>query len=130
MRLFIHTLNGSYMNKFTITLVILLSIITQKSFSSEDSPCPICLKEILKQEKTLTLSCRHSFHPECINEWTTVSSTCPVCRKAIQPTLFKRMKKKSYNLAVNLFLSIILYWPTCGLILTYSLTGTTNTTTT
>jgi len=45
----------------------------------EDIDCSICLEK--KSIETKTLSCNHTFHKECIDKWTPIESTCPLCRR-------------------------------------------------
>lgn len=43
-----------------------------------ENKCSICLSNDIQRIKTL--SCQHSFHESCINEWFEHKSTCPICR--------------------------------------------------
>ena len=48
--------------------------------------CSICLESINKpKSNSSTLKCNHIFHLGCINEWSKVSNTCPICRAVIIP---------------------------------------------
>ena len=42
--------------------------------------CVICLNEVNtgKPEKTF---CGHCFHRDCLEKWTTINNTCPMCRR-------------------------------------------------
>lgn len=48
--------------------------------------CSICLEAITKQTGVVTLSCEHSFHFMCVDEWfcsqlmDRIPQTCPCCR--------------------------------------------------
>ena len=42
--------------------------------------CPICLAHITNDTFTKT-SCGHTFHAECLNEWTKNNCSCPLCRQ-------------------------------------------------
>jgi hypothetical protein len=48
--------------------------------------CAICIEAITKQTGLVTLSCEHSFHLRCIDEWfckqliSGTNQTCPCCR--------------------------------------------------
>ncbi|KAK4282827.1 hypothetical protein QN277_014156 [Acacia crassicarpa] len=48
--------------------------------------CAVCLSEF-EDSETLRLlpKCDHVFHPECIDEWLTTHTTCPVCRADLVP---------------------------------------------
>jgi hypothetical protein len=46
--------------------------------------CPICLEQYIKKDKTIELSCNHTFHSKCIKEWINKdNTTCPICRENI-----------------------------------------------
>eukprot|EP01083_Nonionella_stella_P111132 325847_1 len=40
--------------------------------------CPICLEPILSP--TRVSSCNHLFHFECIQTWSKINNTCPLCK--------------------------------------------------
>ena len=43
--------------------------------------CPICLVDLdVGDTESKQLSCTHMFHTDCINNWTNISQTCPICR--------------------------------------------------
>ena len=44
--------------------------------------CSICLRAINKG-LVKTTPCGHCFHPKCLNKWTEMKPTCPVCRAAV-----------------------------------------------
>ncbi len=48
------------------------------------SPCAICQDE--SQMKDVTLTCGHSFHRGCIDEWFIRSKQCPECRQTVPNT--------------------------------------------
>lgn len=45
--------------------------------------CAICLSDIPESssEKWLVLTCNHKFHVDCIRDWISLNTTCPLCRK-------------------------------------------------
>ncbi|KAL2518601.1 E3 ubiquitin ligase BIG BROTHER-related [Abeliophyllum distichum] len=45
---------------------------------SSDS-CVICRLEYEDGDTLTVLSCKHSYHPECINNWLRINKVCPVC---------------------------------------------------
>ena len=56
-----------------------------------DENCSICLSDITTEEQInknqeiiKQLNCGHNFHTECINEWTKLNNTCPICRAIIR----------------------------------------------
>jgi hypothetical protein len=52
-----------------------------------ENECVICLDD-LKDKDTTVLHCGHEFHSECIESWTSIQITCPMCR-SITETKFK-----------------------------------------
>uniref|UniRef100_A0A8W7JCR8 RING-type domain-containing protein n=1 Tax=Anopheles albimanus TaxID=7167 RepID=A0A8W7JCR8_ANOAL len=48
----------------------------------DSAPCSICQDEIGESQR-YTLSCKHSFHSECIMAWIRNKLECPNCRKAL-----------------------------------------------
>lgn len=42
--------------------------------------CSICLDNLSKSEEKV-LSCSHTFHSQCVDEWLEYQSSCPVCRQ-------------------------------------------------
>lgn len=51
--------------------------------ASEESECNICLDTIAAQEKVTILTCTHSFHSECVDQWLKIKSCCPVCKTSL-----------------------------------------------
>lgn len=41
--------------------------------------CVICRLEFDDGETLTALSCKHAYHPECINNWLQINKVCPVC---------------------------------------------------
>ncbi|KAK7281126.1 hypothetical protein RIF29_08842 [Crotalaria pallida] len=51
----------------------------------EESECCICLGEFRDGEKVKVLpNCEHCFHCECVDEWLTYHSSCPLCRSSLK----------------------------------------------
>ncbi|KAJ3666306.1 hypothetical protein Zmor_001756 [Zophobas morio] len=49
--------------------------------SSLGDKCSICQETLMGHIRHL--SCKHSFHKDCIEEWFKESRTCPVCRRVV-----------------------------------------------
>ncbi|KDP37529.1 hypothetical protein JCGZ_05968 [Jatropha curcas] len=49
---------------------------------SNDS-CVICRLDYDDGETLTVLSCKHSYHSECINDWLKINKVCPVCSKEV-----------------------------------------------
>jgi len=54
-----------------------------KSISEEKRACSICLESFEKDEMLKTLTCFHSFHQKCIDNWLIRVANCPVCKTAV-----------------------------------------------
>lgn len=52
-----------------------------------DNPCSVCLEK-LSTDNT-ALSCGHTYHKKCIDEWLLKSQTCPICRQiqSVEPVI-------------------------------------------
>ncbi|XP_047313364.1 RING-H2 finger protein ATL79-like [Impatiens glandulifera] len=43
--------------------------------------CAICLSEFSEEERVMVLEgCKHGFHVNCIKQWLSSHSSCPICR--------------------------------------------------
>lgn len=62
------------------------SVVKIHKIGNEPLECAICLCEF-EDTETLRLipKCDHVFHPECIDEWLSSHTTCPVCRANLVP---------------------------------------------
>lgn len=48
----------------------------------DDQDCPICFSKLSNLGKCiLVLDCNHKFCYDCINNWSKIKTTCPICRK-------------------------------------------------
>lgn len=45
--------------------------------------CSICLERFVEGEELIQLSCRHRFHPDCLEPWVKTCGDCPYCRTTI-----------------------------------------------
>ncbi|OIR57775.1 MAG: RING finger protein [Amphiamblys sp. WSBS2006] len=45
-----------------------------------ETECPICFETIQAGTPQITLTCEHTYHPDCILEWFVKMDTCPLCR--------------------------------------------------
>ncbi|XP_039432515.2 E3 ubiquitin-protein ligase Kcmf1-like isoform X1 [Culex pipiens pallens] len=53
-----------------------------EDIESEDEKCCIC-QESMKAEDCRKLTCSHSYHRECINQWLRDNNSCPNCRAEV-----------------------------------------------
>lgn len=59
-----------------------LSSVSYKTGSSQhgtNDSCVICRLDFEDGEMLTVLSCKHSYHPGCINKWLHINRVCPVC---------------------------------------------------
>ena len=47
-----------------------------------EAACPICHRR-LDMRPTTTTICGHMFHLDCLNRWTALRASCPICRRGI-----------------------------------------------
>ncbi len=56
----------------------ILEIENNKPADGSSDECSICFEDMLELQ---TLGCGHTFHEQCVTQWTRASSrTCPLCR--------------------------------------------------
>lgn len=46
--------------------------------------CSICTDELIPNERRIVTACNHSFHPDCLMQWTDLHDDCPICRMRFQ----------------------------------------------
>jgi hypothetical protein len=59
-----------------------ISAATESGVQTQDTTCAICQEHVAVA--TRIRACRHAFHPQCINEWFTMNTRCPICRHDIR----------------------------------------------
>ena len=64
--------------------------------SSKDVKCPICLATI--KNKALTDPCLHEFCFDCISEWSTNHSRCPICRQTYSNIRYNFVSNETFDL--------------------------------
>jgi E3 ubiquitin-protein ligase BIG BROTHER-like protein len=52
---------------------------TQNVQDGNAEQCVICRVEFEEGESLIALPCKHSYHPECINQWLQINKVCPMC---------------------------------------------------
>ena len=58
------------------------------NYPTVDDMCIICLEGFEEEEDIRRLpGCKHAFHPNCIENWLSQSSVCPICRSDIKSKL-------------------------------------------
>ena len=51
-----------------------------KSANEENNSCICCMEEYNKGDQLRRLTCFHTFHKDCIDQWLESSHTCPICK--------------------------------------------------
>jgi hypothetical protein len=46
--------------------------------------CAICQAGLMPHESVRLLRCRHTFHVDCIDNWLSRSTCCPLCRSCVE----------------------------------------------
>ncbi|XP_024987457.1 E3 ubiquitin ligase BIG BROTHER-related [Cynara cardunculus var. scolymus] len=52
---------------------------TQNSHNGSSETCVICRLDYEDGDNLILLSCKHSYHSECITNWLQINKVCPVC---------------------------------------------------
>lgn len=74
--------------------------VLQLTPTPSETECPICFNTT--DAAVATLACSHTFHVECLHNWTRVctsehrSSTCPLCRKQFVIPAKKLISKSGF----------------------------------
>ena len=50
---------------------------------NDDENCAVCLCRLEPKQQVKALSCKHVFHPKCINNWLKRKLVCPCCKKKL-----------------------------------------------
>jgi Ring finger domain len=56
-----------------------------QSLEENQKTCNICLEDFVVGDSMRKLECSHAFHESCIDNWLARVSSCPICKKEIQP---------------------------------------------
>merc|ERR1719265_834960 len=67
--------------------------------------CSICQHEMSNFDRIRVLSCRHEYHNECINNWLTHASNCPLCRARVPRQRDRRKQILRYALKTCAFIT-------------------------
>ena len=51
--------------------------------------CSICFEDM--DEATKINKCGHTFHHDCIKEWTEINQSCPICREDTAPQFVQKV---------------------------------------
>ncbi|XP_064979783.1 E3 ubiquitin ligase BIG BROTHER-related-like [Musa acuminata AAA Group] len=67
------------------TISALPSVIYKAESVQDDNPeqCIICRLEFEDGDSLVLLSCKHKYHPDCINKWLQINKACPMCNTEV-----------------------------------------------
>ena len=60
-----------------------IHIYNHEETMDETNICGICLEPLHDGENAAFLSCMHAFHPSCIEKWSRVQNSCPLCKASL-----------------------------------------------
>ncbi|XP_031474056.1 RING-H2 finger protein ATL58-like [Nymphaea colorata] len=61
-------------------------VIYKESFLIRETQCSVCLGDYEPSDHLQQIpSCGHTFHMDCIDNWLTKHTTCPLCRASLLP---------------------------------------------
>jgi hypothetical protein len=72
--------------------------------TNNNEDCSICLSKLSKlaiSSKSHTLSCNHTYHKHCIDEWFKNNSTCPLCRTNVT-IIQQKVPPPSLDITINI----------------------------
>ena len=77
---------------------------------SNNEVCPICIQELKKGEKIISLECNHQYHKYCIESWISQNiklhnkSECPLCRASIKHKYKHNFNKNDQGVIIKITL--------------------------
>ena len=74
--------------------------IQEMRINESNKTCSICITNFVKHDVVYSLPCKHIFHRNCVGDWLTINSTCPLCRDDANKSLPE--KKKEAEKLLNL----------------------------
>ena len=80
----LHQKDGNIQKELQKTKHLVQDIVIPFIFNSAESiTCAVCMENITKGAKAVSLPCAHIFHSQCIDPWLQKNSHCPICRTNI-----------------------------------------------
>ncbi|KAK1272573.1 E3 ubiquitin ligase BIG BROTHER-related [Acorus gramineus] len=80
---------GTQSRGLSVDTIASLPSTNYKAQSSQDGgtdQCVICRVDYEEGDALTVLSCKHLYHPECINNWLQINKVCPVCSTEVTTT--------------------------------------------
>ena len=95
--------SGNFMRSFLDPVPVIpsraqIAAATETHINTPDTTCAICQESV--ECATRIRHCGHCFHGQCINEWFTMNTRCPVCRhdiRDLQPTTSSSSNDRSVH---------------------------------
>ncbi|XP_075500945.1 E3 ubiquitin ligase BIG BROTHER-related-like isoform X2 [Primulina tabacum] len=78
---------GTESRRLSVDTIASLPSVNYKSQGDEagiSDSCVICRLDYEDGETLTVLSCKHSYHTECINNWLKINKVCPVCSTEVR----------------------------------------------
>ena len=80
--------NQTGMNRNSINRIKKIKFKKKNIIKGEEEQCTICITEYENKEVLKELSCKHLFHPKCIDIWLVQKNSCPICKKVLSLIYF------------------------------------------
>ena len=62
---------------------------------NEDKECIICMDAFLEGiQITSYPMCNHKYHQTCLMEWLKTKTNCPMCRRGVRSSLYRRIQNR------------------------------------
>ena len=73
--------NSSELQRIMDTLPTTVVTIAYVASMNDHTKCAICLEKYKVNDELRTLTCTHTFHRQCVDQWMQIKTNCPTCRK-------------------------------------------------
>ncbi len=92
--------SGNFLRNFLDPVVVVptpeqIRVATENHIQATDTTCAIC-QEVVSCA-TRIRHCGHCFHSQCIHEWFTMNTRCPICRHDIRDLRLNRSNTTNDN---------------------------------
>jgi hypothetical protein len=92
--------SGNFLRNFLDPVAVVptreqIQAATENHIQATDTICAICQEAVTCA--TRIRHCGHCFHSQCINEWFTLNTRCPICRHDIRDLRLDRSRNTNDN---------------------------------
>jgi hypothetical protein len=92
--------SGNFLRNFLDPVVVVpsseqIQAATENHIQMTDTTCAICQETV--SCATRIRHCGHCFHSQCIHEWFTMNTRCPICRHDIRDLRLDRSRSNNDN---------------------------------